>query len=72
MRYRVYFSESETKQIEEAAIGSRMSPTRFIRYLVSTHLADDRSSSPDTETTVRQPHKPTTELAKTISLAAFV
>ena len=53
MRYRVYFSESETKQIEEAAKGSGMSPTRFIRHLVSTHLANDQPSSPDAETTVR-------------------
>ena len=38
MRYRVYFSETETKQIEEAARQTEMSATRYIRHLVSTHL----------------------------------
>lgn len=51
MRYRVYFSESETKRIEDAAGKSGISATRFIRHLVSTHLGDDRSSVSGEETT---------------------
>ena len=49
MRYRVYFSEAETKQIQEAARQAGMSDPRYIRRLVSKHLSPQPSTHEEPE-----------------------
>jgi len=49
MKYRVYFSETETKQIEDAARQTGISAPRYIRHLVSTHFDIPPSVPEETE-----------------------